>query len=243
MDELRETVPDEGQTRRLDWTVFQGKTRVREKCNSFKGNDRILSLPDQKSFHVHTGTLRGPVNAFMIRESEMKLTGAENTGSRLQGSKCIYIFLLIRRRGINVANNAFSSGADLAQASTGIAAAINTSSSAEKRANTHPLLYARRYPVRFCFCFRRSLSDASLPLSLLLVYRYPRLKTSRSIPTRSITTKASCQAWATVSLFRLRQLPNFQTRCRKRGRTNFANIPFRLSASRKFLSARSNKQR
>ena len=64
-----------------------------------------------------------------------------------------------------------------------IATVINTLSSVEKRANTHPLLYAHRYPVQFCFCLRRSLSDASLPLSLLLVYQYQRLKTTRSILT------------------------------------------------------------
>lgn len=107
----------------------------------------------------------------------------------------------MRRRDVNVENNAFSSEADLAQASMCIATAINISSSAEKRANTHPLLYARRYPVQFCFCVHRSLSDSSLPLSLLLVYRYPRLKTIPSILTRSITTEATCQTWATLSLF------------------------------------------
>lgn len=84
-----------------------------------------------------------------------------------------------------------------------IATVINTLSSVEKRANTHPLLYAHRYPVQFCFCFRRSLSDASLPLSLLLVYQYPRLKTTRSISTRLITTEVIYRTWATFSLFRV----------------------------------------
>lgn len=60
----------------------------------------------------------------MIQESGIKLK--VNTGARLQGLKRIYIFLLMRPRDINAANNPFFTESHVQQLSVKIVVTVNT---------------------------------------------------------------------------------------------------------------------